>query len=559
MPQLLFSVLRWVLRNVFNLILILAVLFLGKWLHTQWVESKAIEQRSEQFKSERSKIGIELLKASQELEKQLRQSASTNNGAQKLQGTINAAVTTKTAERDKLKRDHPVAVNLPTTPEFKRVAVLEMELSMLEQANTQTRMLTSLVEDVAAGHALIQKLKRQKFNAEKLVYENKLEKWQILSDDSVTVRTAARIPTTYYYKRIRTLDEALPALQDEVKAKQTLIDVQTFVAQRAEGKLDEARRTYLTGHASVDKALSAIDAKYGQPGKDDGKDFKEYLLMACLILLTIILAPIGIKLIFYYVIAPWAARQPSIRISPSTDSQTQSVTMQSTGVSLPIILKNDEEMVLHSDYLQSSDIDSKKAGQLVLNWRYLFTSLAAGMYALTRIHTTNSEPIVVSSSKDAMMELALIDIQDGSAIVFQPHFLVGVIQKRDTPIRIESKWRLWHLHSWLTLQLRYLVFHGPAKLIVSGCRGVRLEPAGKGRLINQAATLGFTTNTLYSVTRCEIFLAYWRGEQGLFNDRFTGEEGSYIYEETPSRNGRSGVTGKGLEGVADAALKVFGI
>lgn len=562
MSHILVGVLRWLLRNVFSLILILAILLLGKWLHTQWDVAEANQQMSEQYQSERSNIGIELLKASQELEKQLRQFASTDSGARKLQDTINAAITPKTAERDKLKRDHPVAVNLPTTPEFKRVVVLEMELSMLEQANTQTKMLTSLVEDVAAGNAQIQKLKREKLNAETRVYENKYEKWQILNDGSVTVRAAARIPGTYYYNRIRALDDALPALQDEVKAKQTLIEVQTFVAQRAEGKLDEARRTYLTGHASADKALSALDAKFAkfeQLGTDIRNDFKEHLWLAGGILLAIILAPIGIKLFLYYVVAPLASRLEPIQLLPDSANQAQSVTIQFSGVSLPVILRDGEELVMHADYLQSSGTVSQKITQWVLDWRYPFTSLTAGMYALTRIRTEKSEPIVVSSSKDATMELALIEVQDGSAIVFHPHFLIGVMQKRDMPMRIESKWRLWHLHSWLTLQLRYLVFHGPTKLIVRGCRGVRLEPSGGGRLINQSATLGFTANTLYSVTRCETFVAYLRGEQGLFNDKFSGDKGAYIYEEVPSRVGSAGVSGRGLEGVFDAVLKVFGI
>ena len=48
-------------------------------------------------------------------------------------------------------------------------------------------------------------------------------------------------------------------------------------------------------------------------------------------------------------------------------------------------------------------------------------------------------------------------------------------------------------------------------------------------------------------------MSYWRGEQELFNDKFAGDAGFYIYEEMPGRSGTSGITGRGLEGLADSA------
>jgi hypothetical protein len=113
----------------------------------------------------------------------------------------------------------------------------------------------------------------------------------------------------------------------------------------------------------------------------------------------------------------------------------------------------------------------------------------------------------------------------------------------------------------LTLQLRYLAFHGPCKLILKGCRGVRAErpEPGQSRLINQAATLGFSANLDYRNTRCETFVAYLRGKEDLFNDLFAGGPGWFVYEEMPAAGRRTGMAGRGLEGVIDAFLKAFGI
>jgi hypothetical protein len=128
-------------------------------------------------------------------------------------------------------------------------------------------------------------------------------------------------------------------------------------------------------------------------------------------------------------------------------------------------------------------------------------------------------------------------------------------------VAITRHWRLASPHAWLTLHLRYLAFHGPCRLIVKGCRGVRAEQPepGRPRLINQSATLGFSANLAYRNTRCETFVPYLRGREDLFNDAFGGGPGWFVYEEMPAVRRRTGLTGRGLEGVVDAFLKAFGI
>ena len=70
-------------------------------------------------------------------------------------------------------------------------------------------------------------------------------------------------------------------------------------------------------------------------------------------------------------------------------------------------------------------------------------------------------------------------------------------------------------------------------MILKGCRGVRAErpEPGQTRLINQAATLGFSANLDYKNTRCETLVSYLRGKEDLFNDLFVGGPGWFVYEE----------------------------
>jgi hypothetical protein len=180
------------------------------------------------------------------------------------------------------------------------------------------------------------------------------------------------------------------------------------------------------------------------------------------------------------------------------------------------------------------------------------------MYMLTRVSPAGSEPVVISATKDPLSEVGIIDLAGGAAFVCQPRSLAGVIQDQRSPIAITRHWRLNSLQSWLTLQLRFLVFHGPAQLVMKGCRGIRIESAGTGRLINQAATLGFSANLDYANTRCETFMSYWSGKEDLFNDLFRGNSGVYVYEEVPDLHRTTGIK-RHLEGFIDAVLKIFGV
>lgn len=286
------------------------------------------------------------------------------------------------------------------------------------------------------------------------------------------------------------------------------------------------------------------------------------------LLLGIMLTPIAIKAFFYFLIAPIASRRAAITLLPDVSGKIEGVNESMTNdadrlkvseVSQAITLQPDQELLIHPEYLQSSARQGDKATQWLLDWSYPLTSLAAGLFGLTRIRTATTATVVVSATKDPLSEVGVISLPAGSALVFQPHRLIGVVQQQGQPLKITRHWRLGTLNAWLTLQLRYLVFHGPAQLVVKGCRGVRVERADQGRSINQAATIGFSANLAYSTLRCETFGAYLMGRQELFNDHFGGGPGFYVYEEMPHGGARTGLFGRGLEGFADSVLKVLGV
>ena len=282
----------------------------------------------------------------------------------------------------------------------------------------------------------------------------------------------------------------------------------------------------------------------------------EVLPVALAILALAIFAPVLLKAFFYFLVAPLAAARPPLRL---VAGETGDILATDAAPSRAVSLEPGHELLIVPDAVQSTPESADKRTQWLLSWSMPLSSIASGMVGLVRLRAQVPETVTASATSGLAGEIALITIGDGAALVLRPRALRGILQRIDRPIRITRHWRLRRLSAWLTFQFRYLVFHGPCTLIVEGARGVRLEPAGSGRAINQAATLGFSAGLAYSVTRSEAFGAYLMGKQELFNDAFAGGPGYFLYEEVPRDGAGGGPWGRGLRGIGDAALKMFGL
>ena len=306
--------------------------------------------------------------------------------------------------------------------------------------------------------------------------------------------------------------------------------------------LGETQR--LEGVARRDPTLSAWRAVAG------------VLPAALLILVGAMLAPLLIKALLFFGVAPLAARRPPIRLLEADRGDV--ALLSGSAVSQRVALSPAEELLVLPQAVQSTPHHAAKRTRWLLSWALPLSSLASGMVALTQFRVEQPDTVLVSATGGAVMEIALIRLQRGSALVLRPRALRGLLQPSAEPVRITRRWRL-SLSALLTLQLRYLIFHGPCTLIVEGGRGVRLERSGRGRGISQAATIGFSAGLTYAVSRTETFGAYLLGKQALFNDSFESDVGSYLYEEMPLEARQSGMWTGGLRGLSDAALRFVGL
>ena len=575
MAHLIISVLRWVTNHFLGFVVILAVLVGGKWFYSQLQVANGQRDRATAIQAARPEIGNALLNASKQLQHQLLQIAKGGYGAGKVKQELDRTIEQKRAERNAITSRSPFD-GLPTVSDFQRLAVLDMEIAALTKLSGDAGQLESLVGGVANDREQWAMLYEKHASIRSQWVKDELEKDSIRKSSPFKYR----IPGTLAHNQIGQLIDRQNDMAKKADALKDKIEDLKFKVEAGERRRDTAAKTFGIVSADVEGALKRSDQKLADEIKRRSGSFfwtasesfwpavRDQLPAAVGIMLAAILVPVGIKLLFYFVVAPWAARQPPIQILPLAASAPPIDALLSTdyvqsgkpsAVSLAIEVAPDEELLVHADYIQSSSANAGKSTKWLLDSGFPLTSLAAGLYALTRVAPRQAETVVVSSTNDPLMEVAVIPIPAGSALVVQPRALVGVVRKRASGMKITSHWRITHLHSWLTLQFRYLAFHGPGRLIIKGCRGVRVEPAAGGRLVNQAATLGFSANALYSVSRCETFVAYWRGIEELFNDQFNGADAVYLYEEMPDLHRKAGITGRGLEGFTDSVLKVFGV
>lgn len=366
-------------------------------------------------------------------------------------------------------------------------------------------------------------------------------------------------------------DRVAPALRDS--PLQELLDrraaataeASRLQSARAPGtaELERSRDLRARDAALVDRQLAQRRAEVAADPAQRLLDAARAALPAALgILLAVTLAPVALKACAYFVVAPLAARLAPVRLPAPAPGAPPPVAAPSA-VSIPLSIAPGQELLLHADFLQSSSERAPKRTRWLLDPALPFTSVAAGLYALTRIGPADGAAltVTVSALRDPLGEVAAVILPEGAAMVFSPRALAGVLKPADRPLRITRHWRLGSLHAWLTLQLRFLVFHGPCTLVVKGCRGVRAEhgSTAQPRVINQDATLGFSTSLAYRNARCETFLAYLSGRESLFDDVFGGGSGLFLLEELPAGQRGAGPLGRGLSGLLDAALKTLGI
>ena len=563
------SITSFTTSAVLSLLAIITILLGYNFLSTEYAKFEALEHEQSVLHGLISNLEQARDKFAKELPARIPQPGTPLNLLADRIKALESEINTKQATRQKLWDSHPIERLVPISSTFQQIALLDMEIAFLQQGLIYARNLHSFG---AGPLELEREIKSLQANSQEFatkIYQNQKEQWDL----SNSARLLWQVPLTPPYremKRLEAEERSLQAAKNDTDAKlnEKVRNLQTLRNLPRPGPL-------VLDHAPANRAIQQVTDRLSENAKQlDGSSLHKFMRpvhdvfpKALTILVLALLSPLLVKGITYYLIAPIAARCRPIRLLPDVSGKFSTATTAVGGesgptmpsrVTLPLSVDERSELLILPSNLQGMPLNAKSDTRWLLDWSMPLTSLIAGMYRLTRIRPNSEERITVSSSSDPLAEFSLLDVPAGSALVLQPRCLVGVIQTRGKHLKVTRHWRFGKLAAWLTLQFRYIVFHGPAKLIVMGCRGVRVEPANSGRTVNQASTLGFSANLDYSVARNETFWSYYFGERELFNDSWRGD-GCCVQSETSNREDHSGIFGRGLQGIVDTFLKIFGI
>lgn len=362
--------------------------------------------------------------------------------------------------------------------------------------------------------------------------------------------------------------------RDEVLAEQKEIRVEQERLRKEVGELAGSRRDIRIQGGESEEELMRRQLLLAEKQKQldemqqlrDAMDdlvqnqLKQLAFQAFLILLALLLIPLLWKVTAYYVLAPIVQNSKPIALGENLTELTK-ISVTSSHPAQRLDLNHGEVLLTRVDYLQGSMGDFKKGTKWLMDWRYPFSSLAAGLCILTKIQNAGEQAgdVTLSTQEDATEELAVVEIPAGVSLVFRPNFLIAVCHPADNPPRIRSKWVFRKLHAWVNLQFRYLIVDGPTRLVFSAQRGIQVENVSQsalGRRVNTRLVVAFTPQLDYSPKRAETFVAYLWGKNALFDDYFQGS-GTVIQQQVTG--GKRNPIARFWESIFGAIGKVFGI
>jgi hypothetical protein len=201
---------------------------------------------------------------------------------------------------------------------------------------------------------------------------------------------ASRFPFTEIHGTISAIEKTLEELKTERQKKHPEMSA---IAERLENNKSELSRLKdLKDQNLLYRALTILSEQLGAAGN---------------VVIGILVIPPVFKILFYFVIAPRAEKRKAIRIIPAHEETGLNEIFDEgrgkSSKSLNIRLCGDEEILVKPEYLQSSSPEAQKSTQLFLNRSMPLSSIASGMYNLTRITSTDNEPIVLKRWRSSVI------------------------------------------------------------------------------------------------------------------------------------------------------------
>lgn len=274
------------------------------------------------------------------------------------------------------------------------------------------------------------------------------------------------------------------------------------------------------------------------------RTFRENWFSISYIVLLVIGGPPIWKSVRYFVLARWAENARPLRLQPPAQwsipaaSPDPRLRAFPAVKSIPIPIEPDASLLVREGYLSTRE-NLKSRTRMFWKWCAPFISYAAGLYQLTEFSVLASAENGTAhvSSGNAGTYIAEIRLEGHPGIALHPKHIVGVSGN----IRLRTRWVFFNLHSWLSGQHRFILFHGTGRIFVEGQEGVLAMTPGRAQIrVEEPLLMGFDSGLRYRISRTETFWPYFRGRARLFDLEFEGD-GVFLRQIAPDI-GSSGKT-----------------
>lgn len=233
--------------------------------------------------------------------------------------------------------------------------------------------------------------------------------------------------------------------------------------------------------------------------------------------------------------------------------------MSSSSGKIEISLSANEELITHSDWIQTESEHLLKKDKLFFSWRYPFLSYATGlawMISLKLKDSSITETITLAHKKEHNLQIIPVDLNRYQAVVVHPKYVVATRGN----IKITSRWILSNLHGWITGRLRYIIFYGEGTLYLYGKGVVSLtELKDNNRIVEYPHLLAHQATLAFVTVRHEPFLQFYRNKIELFKYKFEGN-GIIVTQQIVSASNEKNINPfkRFVDSIFNIIGKVFG-
>lgn len=392
---------------------------------------------------------------------------------------------------------------------------------------------------------------------------------QSKTKETARMQTAARAAATF--EELESSWDRLFGDREQQRSYRERREKMLALKKEAAAKLEELERELrLEGYTrdGLELALGKLDKRIEEVRKSESKvvhyvvgawrKCRWYVLAA---VAGWVLGPLASRALAFYCFAPRIGRGRPIRFA---EGPLEMPSVSESSVALDLTLSPGESLCVKERFLQASDESLTKRTRWLFDWRVPFSSLSCGLTEM--IELVSEKPgvtprVTLSMAGDPLTELCVVTLGNGSSLILRPRHIAGVLLPEGTRLGIRRRWVFNRWQSWITFQFRFFEFRGPVRIVLHGLRGIRVEDLrGRGadaaRRANSSAIIAFTPDLDYRPARAETFWAYYRGQNSLFDDVFSGQ-GLFLCQASAKEEEGGG--GRFWSGVWQGVLKAFGL